>query len=296
MNYEDSFMSKRDRRRLQIQTKLKKLDMQFNADKDYQYREALVELQYRLSSLHQGDNPVYSQKVQDLRDARDYELLRLRLAEEYSVKLINDQFTQQYNETVADANTIVAMVKQKLHDGLVQKIRQLKEDKALIDIVTSSSSSHTSRARSNLQEGSSLGLTKDARDSKERDMGNTSGIESSTSFFFSGERRSRRKREGNDFSLANGSNDDSYDSTSASGTRKRNKAGGAEFSANEEGKVITENTQLNEFLYGPQMPKRKEKNSGLGMRKGHTICPPLKVEEVNEDLTILRSFKRSRRV
>lgn len=289
-------MSKRDRRRLQMQTKLKKLDLQFNADKDYQYREALVELQYRLSSLHQGDNPMYSQQVQDLRDERDYELLRLRLAEEYSVKLINDQFTQQYNETVADANTIVAMVKQKLHDGLVQKIRQLKEDKALIDIVTSSSSSHTSRARSNLQEGSTLGLTtsKDSKDSKDqRENGNTSGIESSTSFFFSGERRSRRKRETNDFSLGNGSNDDSYDSTSASGSRKRNKASGADSSANEDGKVITENTQLNEFLYGPQMPKRKEKNSGMGIRKGQIICPSLKVEEVNEDLMILRNFKRS---
>lgn len=287
------YASKRDRRRFTLQTKLHKLDMQFHADKDFQYREALVDLQYRLSSLHQGDNPQLNQAMADLRDARDYELVRLRLAEEYTVQQINSQFAVQYNAAVQDANRVVALVKQKLHDGLVAKIRQLKEDKALIDIVTSSSNANAGSS-SRSTRTNTMGL----------EDGNHSGAETSTSFFFSGERRSRRKRDATDFSL----DDDSYDSTATStGTRKRGKhstAGGnnnttsaGESSANEDSKVITGNSQLNEFLYGPKdTPKRRQdKHNGLGVRKGHFICEGLSVEEVNEDLMLLRNFKKSRR-
>ncbi|GMM32411.1 Sds3 protein [Martiniozyma asiatica (nom. inval.)] len=266
-------LSKRERRKMQIEGKLIALHEHFLAEKDTQYREALLDLQYRLSALHQRDSPLQLQPLQDLLEERDFYLYRLRLSEEYHVKLINDLFTTQYNTIVNDANTIVASVKQKLHDGLTSKIRQLKDDKALIDIVTSSSSAHNTRTR--------------APEPLRGNDGNVSGVDSSTSFFFSGERRSRRKRD--DFTMT--SNDDSYDSGSTTtGGRKRKRE------HVEDDRVWTESKALNEFLYGSEEPKRKERASATaGSRRGVLICPALEAEEVNEDLGLLRQFKKSRR-
>ncbi|KAG7695858.1 hypothetical protein KL951_003383 [Ogataea haglerorum] len=291
-------ISKKDKRRQQIQFKLGKVEDQFQQDKDYFYRDSLIQLQYKLSSLHAGDNPQYMQRIRDFEEVRDAELVRLKLAEEYQVQLINKQFKEDYDSAVQERERVVQLLKEKLHERILKKIKQLKEDKALIDIATTSSSHTASRYTTN--------------GSAHRENGYNSGFESSTSFFFPGERRSRRthnKRYDGSLNLSNA--EDSYDSGTGTGTatgyassssRKRQKPSrhlgghvvrnGDVSSAGEESsnslKVLTDNPELNEFLYGEEFIKRQEKANTRHSTRSYQGCPGLKPEEVNEDLNLLR--------
>lgn len=280
------------------------MDQQFIADKDVHYRDSLIQLQYKLSSLHSGENAENMQKVRDLEEWRDAELVRLRLAEEYQVRFINESFKHEYEQTVENTKAIVEMVKTKLQEGLVNKIKQLKEDKALIDIVTSSKSVSvhaSSRSRSSLNHDANGGYSTDGNGNNGNGNGNTSGFDTNSSFFFSGERRSRRKRHHessvlHDSNLTN-SNDDSYDSSTAGGSnsRKKNKSNGNASSATEDSnKILTENPVLNEFLYGSKGVVRKDKVNMKHPSKGTQHCPPLKAEEINEDLTFLRNLRKGK--
>jgi hypothetical protein len=47
-------------------------------------------------------------------------------------------------------------------------------------------------------------------------------------------------------------------------------------------------------LYGTKGASKKDKISMKHPNKGVQHCPPLKPEELNEDLTLLRNFKKSR--
>ncbi|ODV82996.1 hypothetical protein CANARDRAFT_30338 [[Candida] arabinofermentans NRRL YB-2248] len=341
-------LSKKDKRRQQIQTKLNKIEDQFHNDKDYYYRDSLIQLQYKLSSLHSGDNPQFLQKIKDFEEQRDCELVRLKLSEEYQVQFVNKEFKLDYDKAVEERLKIIELVKLKLHERIVRKIKQLKEDKALLDIATSSSSTtHTnSRYNNNNNGGTSSNNSKD--------IGYNSGFESSSSFFFPGERRSRRNHtkryDGNSLHVSNP--EDSYDSAGTgtgngtgngtgtgygSGTtsRKRQKVnrnltsnsrnsgynsggggggdnnsaggnstfgshihhgamtGGDVSSAGEDStssKVVTDNPQLNEFLYGEEFLKRQEKvNTRHTSTKTSQGCSGLKPEEITEDLNFLRN-------
>lgn len=302
-------ITKRTRRRIQIQSKLAKLDQRFIADKDVHYRDSLIHLQYKLSSLHSGENAETLEKTRDLEEWRDAELVRLRLAEEYQVNFINKSFQQEYDEIVENTKSVVELVKNKLQESLINKIKQLKEDKALIDIVTSSKSVnlHTSsRSRSNFNDS----IITNSNNNGYNTDGNTSGFDTNSSFFFSGERRSRRKRNNDGLSNdpnATNSNDDSYDSSNATATNSRKRAltnGSSHYNSNNNGnvssanedstKIMTENPVLNEFLYGSKGSIRKEKMSIKHQNKGVQHCPPLKADEINEDLTFLRNYKKGK--
>lgn len=294
-DYRYNHLNKKTRRRQQIQGKIYRLEQQFEADKDYHYRDALIQLQYKLSSLHSGDNPIYLQQVRDFEEARDADLIKLRLAEEYQVQFINRQFKEDYDKAAKETEEIAQMVKKKLEDRIYRQIRQLKEDKALIDIATSSSS--TGHVGTRYHHPVSLGAA-----TKGAESGYNSGFDSSSSFFFSSERRSRRThKRHND----GGSGEDSYDSGTAtggygSGRSKRQKRNAAKQSSpsSDEGSskpILTESPQLNEFLYGEDLLKRKEKASTRYSGKGYQGCPGLKPEEVNDDLLYLRNVLGKRR-
>ncbi|VEU23519.1 DEKNAAC104472 [Brettanomyces naardenensis] len=305
-------VTKKDRRRQQLQTKIQRLEQQFESDKDYHYRDALIQLQYKLSSLHSGDNPQYLQEVRDFEEKRDAELMRLRLAEEYEVQFINKQFKEDYDKAAQETEEIVQMVKRKLQDRIVKKICQLKEDKALIDIATSSSSTGHVGTRYHHP----LSIAGNNGGIMRSESGYNSGFDSSSSFFFSSERRSRghkRHEEGSGLVIQSNA-DDSYDSGTGTGTghgssgsRKRQKPSHGKSSSpvsdDASSKLIlTDNAKLNVFLYGEEVLKRKEKASMRYSSKGYEGCPPLKPDEVNEDLLFLRnatgaiqSYKRGSR-
>lgn len=285
-------MSKKDKKKIQIKSKIDRLEQQFKTDKDYYYRDALIQLQYKLSSLHSSSDPQYLQNVRDFEEQRDAELLRLRLAEEYQVQFINKQFKEDYDRISEDTKKIVQMVKQKLQNRVISRIRQLKEDKALIDIATSSSSTgHVgTRYHHPMNIGSAVGGTSRA------ESGYNSGFDSSSSFFLSSERRSRRHKRYDETGFMDSNAEDSYDSAGATtgygsaGGRKRHKAKSTSSSNEKQEKpILTDNPKLNIFLYGEDLLKRKEKASMRYSSKGYEGCPPLKPEEVNEDLDLLRS-------
>ena len=286
-------MSKKDKKKIQIKSKIDRLEQQFKTDKDYHYRDALIQLQYKLSSLHSSSDPQYLQNVRDFEEQRDAELLRLRLAEEYQVQFINKQFKEDYDKISEDTKRIVQMVKQKLQNRVISRIRQLKEDKALIDIATSSSSTgHVgTRYHHPMNIGSAVGGTSRA------ESGYNSGFDSSSSFFLSSERRSRRHKRYDETGFMDSNAEDSYDSTGATtgygsaGGRKRHKAKNTSSSNEKQEKpILTDNPKLNIFLYGEDLLKRKEKASMRYSSKGYEGCPPLKPEEeVNEDLDLLRN-------
>ncbi|OXT09891.1 hypothetical protein B9K03_11960, partial [Rothia sp. Olga] len=74
--------SRKNKRRFNLENKVMKIKTSFIKDKDLHYKDRLTSLQTNLTSLHQGTNPVFLSKLQDLEETRDLELVRLRLYEE----------------------------------------------------------------------------------------------------------------------------------------------------------------------------------------------------------------------
>ncbi|GMF22353.1 unnamed protein product [[Candida] boidinii] len=144
-------VSKKDKRKQQIATKLNKLEEQFQNEKDFYYRESLVKLQYKLSTLHSGENQNFLQKCKDFEELRDSELVRLRLSEEYLVKFVTDEFKKDYENAVNEREELINLVKLKLNEKLFKKIRQLKQDKVLMDMATVNQSGHHHTSGSTLR-------------------------------------------------------------------------------------------------------------------------------------------------
>ncbi|OWB58567.1 hypothetical protein B5S28_g4615 [[Candida] boidinii] len=244
-------VSKKDKRKQQIATKLNKLEEQFQNEKDFYYRESLVKLQYKLSTLHSGENQIFLQKCKDFEELRDSELVRLRLAEEYLVKFVTDEFKKEYETAVNEREELINLVKLKLNEKLFKKIKQLKQDKVLMDMATVNQSGHHhtsgSTLRYNLTNSHSSQYNSQYNDpynsaggnggngsgagESNNNGGNNSNVESSSSLLFPGERRSRRthanrRYDSHSLNIANSSNaysnnnaDDSYDSaTGGTGT------------------------------------------------------------------------------
>lgn len=132
-------MSKREKRRLQITSRLSKLTTTFTADKDNFYRALLHNLQTSLATLQQGTNEDFLRRRAQLEEARDYELTKLRLWEEYQVKRIETEYKEDIAKAKENHDRIVKLVKEKLYDKLQKQIKQLKEDKLLLNLVNANS-------------------------------------------------------------------------------------------------------------------------------------------------------------
>ncbi|CDK29111.1 unnamed protein product [Kuraishia capsulata CBS 1993] len=281
-------LSKKDKRRQQISSKLQKMDEQFLTNKDYYYRRSLNHSQKRLSTLHSEENEEFLGKVVDFEEDRDHELVRLRLWEEYQVGCVTRSFKEDYEKSKEDYDKVIKMIKEKLYERIQKKIKQLKEDKALMDIASNSVS--PSRYHFN---GTSAYDSADGQNS---------------SSFFNAERRTRRKR--NDGMVgANSGGDESNDSatgggaTSATGARGSGVGGrsrkvashgaGSGSSRNnssgDEAFYFTDNQSLNQLLYGADYDPKREKPTTRHSTKSFAGVPGLKVEEVNEDLAVLRN-------
>lgn len=132
-------LSKRDKRKHQISSRLHKLEYLFEAESDSYYRGLLHNLQTKLATLQQGTDADLQVEWTAFGEQRDYELLRLRLWEEYQVKMVE----QEYQNDVIRANTnrdnMIRLIKEKLYDKMQRQIKQLKEEKLLLNLVNASS-------------------------------------------------------------------------------------------------------------------------------------------------------------
>ena len=99
----------------------------------------LHNLQTKLATLQQGTDADLQVEWTAFGEQRDYELLRLRLWEEYQVKMVE----QEYQNDVIRANTnrdnMIRLIKEKLYDKMQRQIKQLKEEKLLLNLVNASS-------------------------------------------------------------------------------------------------------------------------------------------------------------
>ncbi|CUM67501.1 uncharacterized protein PRCAT00005200001 [Priceomyces carsonii] len=120
-------------------SRLDKLEIAFFNDRDSFYRASLHNLQNALATLQQGTNEDFLEKKQDLEEQRDYELTRLRLWEEYRVKRIDEEYREDLGKAKENHDKMIKLIKEKLYDKLQKQIKQLKEDKLLLNLVNANS-------------------------------------------------------------------------------------------------------------------------------------------------------------
>ncbi|GBL51695.1 hypothetical protein RJF_2394 [Candidozyma auris] len=132
-------VSKRDKKRHQIGTRLSKLETTFGNDRNEFYRIMLHNLQTSLAGIQQGTNEEYIERKQELEERRDYELTRLRLWEEYQVKRVETEYKREIAKAKENYDTMIKLLKEKFFDKLQKQVKQLKEDKLLLNLVNASS-------------------------------------------------------------------------------------------------------------------------------------------------------------
>lgn len=131
--------SKRDRKRQQIGQRLIKLEETFAVEKEQYYTQLLHELQAVLATLQQGTNEELLRQRNLLEIERDYELTRLRLWEEYQVKQVELDYHEELDQAKDHHDHMIKLIKEKLYDKLQNQIKQLKEDKLLLNLVNANS-------------------------------------------------------------------------------------------------------------------------------------------------------------
>lgn len=130
--------NKKDKRRQQIGTRLNKLETTLANDRNDFYKALLHNLQNTLARIQQGTNEDYLLQKAELEDIRDYELTRLRLWEEYQVKRVEDEYKEDMSAAKHNYDLIIKLLKEKFYDKLQKQVKQLKEDKLLLNLVNAS--------------------------------------------------------------------------------------------------------------------------------------------------------------
>ena len=114
------------------------MEAAFTDDKSNYYRGLLHNLQATLASIQQGTNDEYLRRKTHLEQDRDYELTRLRLWEEYQVKRVEDEYKESLETATSNYDMMVKLLKEKYYDKLQKQVKQLKEDKLLLNLVNAS--------------------------------------------------------------------------------------------------------------------------------------------------------------
>lgn len=128
-------MSKKDRKRQQVGIRVSKHEATFKTERDNYYRATVHDIQSILLNLHQGTNEKFLLMKNKLEIDRDYELTRLRLWEEYQVKQVESDYKQDLLRAKENQDKMIKLVKEKLYDKLQLQVKQLKEDKLLLNLV-----------------------------------------------------------------------------------------------------------------------------------------------------------------
>lgn len=133
---EEAPVSKRDKRRKNIYTKVRYLNDSFEQDRDAYFSDMLYRLQSQLYALHRGTDPEYLEKVADLEELRDYRLTELYLWEKYQIQQAQKQYEEETAAAIAAHDHTMNVVRQKLKARLGNQRKRLAEDRALLNIST----------------------------------------------------------------------------------------------------------------------------------------------------------------
>lgn len=297
----------------------------FSGDRDNFYKALLHNLQNTLATLQQGTNEKFLDMKEKLEEERDYELTRLRLWEEYQVKRIEEEYKEDLSKAQEDHDRMIKLIKEKLYDKLQKQIKQLKEDKLLLNLVNANSwSSNTAKDSStaalNAAAASTLQLA-DRRSLRKRELSSrlTAGEADDLSDTGAGSTTAGNMSTANGYISASGkrrrhyatrysSNDEmssGITSTAASGKNNHgnghsNLVNNAASSGNESSLSDKDYDALNTLIMGNEdggvslvllqnTQSHSNRPNTRGVNKQFTGLQGLKPEELNDDLTLLRN-------
>lgn len=125
---------KGDKKKTIIANRLLMMEESFFQNKDEHYKSNLNELQQDLITTHNEANDVFLEKVRLSQERRDYELNRLRLYETYQITRVENECQSEVDKLNEEYDNYVKIIKDRLYEKLVKKIKLLKEDKVLKDL------------------------------------------------------------------------------------------------------------------------------------------------------------------
>lgn len=319
-------LSRKDKRRYNLETKVARIHSSFAADKDTHYKERLTTLQTSLTTLHQGTAPRLQRTLRDLEEARDFELVKLRLYEEYRVGRAAVEFSEDIAHARDDHEKLVRLCKERLYASIEAKMKALKEEKMLMDVANAHSYSmdysrpfYQKNTRSHATPGSatatgaSAGSPWDSNNDSATDTLAQAGASSATN---TDRRALRRRGKGTRDSASgfttnqeyySGTNDESDSRTGYStAAGVAGGAGTAGASASAPGKPTDLNSE-SEFMQGisdyadlqlllfgekdeKQDNKKKHRNNTRLTAKSAPPLASLTQEEVTDDIALLKNL------
>lgn len=278
-------LSRKDKKRIQFESKVAKIKSSFTKDKDSHYRDRLTFLQTDLTTLHQGNNLEFLRKLRDLEEDRDLELVRLRLYEEYRVYRSGLEFQEDIEKTKAEHERMIKLCKEMLYESLQKTIKKLQEERLLLDVANAQSySMDYSRGKFQKQTRSytqnSSNNTFSAWDSSPNDVSQTeSGNETGGN---ATDRRSLRRRAATNQNHAQ----NQLQNQTAQGTGKPQGNSDSELM-----QYLSDSSELQALLFGG---KEKEKKMGRGHQRLSTKSAPvlqsLTQDEVTDDISLIRKL------
>lgn len=302
-------VSRKDKRRQNIESKVGKIYHNFIIDKDIHYKNRLTSLQTDLTTLHQGNNTLYLRKIRDLEESRDLELVRLRLFEEYRVSRTSIEFQEDIEIAKAEHEKLVKLCKERLYETIEQKIKQLQEDRLLMDVANAHSYSMDYN-RTKYQKYT-RSHTASGWESSSNEIGRDSPNESATDT--GAERRSLRKRmavkgagapsrltnniEESDFQTNSSGNATNVNGNFSAYTRQVTNDQKTDINSDTDFlQSISDSGDLHALLFGEKdhdnkaNEKKKPKTSQRYTAKSAPPLQSLKPEEVTDDIAVIRQM------
>ncbi|KAK9375437.1 Sds3-like protein [Lipomyces chichibuensis] len=126
--------SKRDKRRHNLTDRYTYLTSAFASQKDAIYRDTLSDLQSKLAALHAGTDPVFLDRVTDLEEERDADLVTLYLNEGFLIARADREHECDMVAAEEEYAVKAKSVREQLLAKLESQRRKLREDKELLDI------------------------------------------------------------------------------------------------------------------------------------------------------------------
>jgi hypothetical protein len=305
-------MSKRDRKRQQINVRVAKHESSFVNERDQYYRSSVHEIQSVLVNLHRGNHEKLMMLRDNLEIERDYELTRLRLWEEYQVKQVEQEYLQDLVRAKENKERMIKLIKEKLYDKLQLQVKQLKEDKLLLNLVNANSwnsndptKAALNAAAMNLNEKRSLRkreissrfTTGEADDLSDGGIGNgsatgTSGANISNGYISALKRRrhyATRYSSNDEMSSGINSSVTNNHSTRMSGISSGNDSNLSDKDYDELNSLIMHNEDGGASLMFSSENKSSGKPNTRGSHRQFVGVQGLKPEELQDDLDLLKS-------
>lgn len=305
-----SEISRKDKRRHILESKVTKIYSGFITNKDTHYKNRLTSLQTNLTTLHQGKNKEFLRSLRDLEEARDLELIRLRLYEEYRVSRSSIEFQEDIEKAKNEHESLVKLCKERLYESIEKRIKSLQEERLLMDVANAHSyAMDYNRTRFQKNTRSHAATDWESSSNTEfagnnRDSANDSATDTGT------ERRSLRRRVATKYAMGGGPGtkisgmmDDQSDFqtgySTAGGNGSVNQAGESQtdmYSDTDFLQYVSDNSDLHLLLFGEsgnkeaQNNKKKPKNSQRYSTKSAPPLQSLQFDEVTEDIAVIRQL------